>query len=113
LAKTGRSTSKTFYAETFATTVRAICGLSLETPWLRMTKSAGSKTLLFMKKHRPIHLGSLRLELVDWNHVISDPRGLSAKTVENLEVRFGQEKKDTVLKRADIIAYTIISLHTL
>jgi hypothetical protein len=78
-----------------------------------MTKSAGSKTLLFMKKHRPIHLGSLRLELVDWNHVISDPRGLSAKTVENLEVRFGQEKKDTVLKRADIIAYTIISLHTL
>ena len=40
----GRSTSKIFYAETFATTIRAISGLSRQTPSVRMTKSAGSKT---------------------------------------------------------------------
>ena len=39
----GRSRSKIFYAETFATTMCAISGSSLQTPSLRMTKSAGSK----------------------------------------------------------------------
>jgi hypothetical protein len=39
-----RSGSSTFYIETFATTMRAISGLSLQTPSLQMTKSAGSKT---------------------------------------------------------------------
>ena len=34
----------TFYVETFATTIRAISGLSRQTPSVRMTKSAGSKT---------------------------------------------------------------------
>jgi hypothetical protein len=33
-----------FYVETLATTIRAISGLSRQTPSLRMTKSAGSKT---------------------------------------------------------------------
>jgi hypothetical protein len=32
------------YAETLATTIRAVCGLSRQTPSARMTKSAGSKT---------------------------------------------------------------------
>jgi hypothetical protein len=40
----GRSESKIFYAETFATTIRATYGLSRQTPSVRMTKSAGSKT---------------------------------------------------------------------
>ena len=40
----GRLTSKIFYAETFATTKRAISGLSRQTPSARMTKSAGSNT---------------------------------------------------------------------
>jgi hypothetical protein len=33
-----------FYVETLATTIRAISGLSRQTPSPRMTKSAGSKT---------------------------------------------------------------------
>ena len=39
--------SKIFYVDTFATTIRAISGLSRQTPSLRMTKSAGSKTCPF------------------------------------------------------------------
>ncbi len=35
---------RTVYVATLATTIRAISGLSLQTPSLRMTKSAGSKT---------------------------------------------------------------------
>ena len=58
----GRSTSKIFYAETFATTIRAISGLSRQTPSVRMTKSAGSKTCPLTKsKHRTINLRPLRL----------------------------------------------------
>jgi hypothetical protein len=41
----GRSASKIFYAETFATTIRAISGLSRQTPSVRMTKSAGSENV--------------------------------------------------------------------
>ena len=40
----GRTASKIFYVDTFATTTRAISGLSPHTPSLRITKSAGSKT---------------------------------------------------------------------
>jgi hypothetical protein len=40
----GGSASKIFYVDTLATTIRAISGLSRQTPSLRMTKSAGSKT---------------------------------------------------------------------
>jgi hypothetical protein len=32
-------------------------------------------------------------ELVAWNHVIRDPLGLSPKTAEKFEVRFGEEEK--------------------
>jgi len=39
-----RSASKIFYAETLDTTILAISGLSLQTPSVRMIKSAGSKT---------------------------------------------------------------------
>jgi hypothetical protein len=49
--ESGRSTSKTFYAETFAITIRAISGLSRQTPSLQMTKSAGSKTWPLMKSN--------------------------------------------------------------
>jgi hypothetical protein len=54
--------SKIFYAETFATTARAISGLSRQTPSVRMTKSAGSKTVPFDEiKHRSINLRSFQL----------------------------------------------------
>jgi len=36
--------SQAFYLVALATTIRAISGLSLQTPSARMTKSAGSKT---------------------------------------------------------------------
>jgi hypothetical protein len=69
---------------------------------------------LYEIKHRPINPGALRFELVAWNLVIRDPQGLLAKTAENLRCDSERKKKeDTLLKRADIIAYTIISLHTL
>jgi hypothetical protein len=44
-----RSASKIPYVESLATTIRAICGLSRQTPAARITKSAGSKTWPLMK----------------------------------------------------------------
>src|ERR1700693_313446 len=52
-----------FYVETLATTIRAISGLSRQTPSLRMTKSAGSKTCpLDEVQHHAIRLRPLRSE---------------------------------------------------
>src|SRR5271165_5132268 len=60
-----RSASKIFYVETLATTIRAISGLSRQTPSARMTKSAGSKTCAFTKSSTAINFRPLRLHQIE------------------------------------------------
>jgi hypothetical protein len=53
-----------FYAETFATNMRAISGLSRQTPSLRMTKSRPDRNMTLHKiQHRRIDLRPLRLHI--------------------------------------------------